>query len=459
MSYATLLFVAVPAEHRMPKHLHEIRDPIHVFVRIDDEERRVVDSRPFQRLRHVHQLGLSFLVYPGATHRRFEHSLGVMELAGRVFDVVTHLDAVTDQLREQLPEISQQKALAYWRQALRMAALCHDLGHLPFSHAAEDLLPSEWSHERLSRAIIECDEMRRIWESITPPLRAVDIVKLALGKRKAKDLSFSVWETILSEIIVGDAFGVDRIDYLLRDSHHMGVAYGRFDHFRLIDTLRILPFRSGGDDANTAEPALGIQDGGLQSAEALALARYFMYTQVYYHQIRRIYDIHLRDFLVEWLPAGKFSTELERHLNTTDNEVTVAMREAAGDSAKKGHAAATRIFGPGRGHFRLLYERHPDDVKKNAEAGSSVFEAARDKFGADHVRHDPRTTKNSAVEFPVQTKDGRIVSSLAKSETLNQVPVAAFDFVFVSPEKRSEAKAWLDKNLDKVIEAPQEDKP
>jgi len=68
------------------KTIHEIRDPIHVFVRLDPDERKVLNSRPFQRLRHIHQLAFSYLVYPGATHRRFEHSLGVMELAGRVFD-------------------------------------------------------------------------------------------------------------------------------------------------------------------------------------------------------------------------------------------------------------------------------------------------------------------------------------------------------------------------------------
>ena len=79
----------------MTKNRHEIRDPIHVFVYLDSEERKVLDSRPFQRLRYIHQLGLSYLVYPGATHKRFEHSLGVMELASRVFDIVTHRDAIT----------------------------------------------------------------------------------------------------------------------------------------------------------------------------------------------------------------------------------------------------------------------------------------------------------------------------------------------------------------------------
>jgi len=275
----------------MSKHLHEIRDPIHAFVRLDSDERAVLDSRPFQRLRHVHQLGLTSLLYPAATHKRFEHSLGVMELAERVFEVVTTDANVTDTIKNSLSEIGNKDALRYWRRVLRMAALCHDMGHLPFSHAAEkELLPEGWDHERLTREIILSPQMGKIWDAMTPPLRPLDVVKLAVGPPKAKDLTFSTWETILSEIIVGDAFGVDRMDYLLRDSYHAGVAYGRFDHFRLIDTLRILP--SGSDEPG--KPALGVEEGGLQSAEALLLGRYYMYSQVYFHPIRRIYDIHLK---------------------------------------------------------------------------------------------------------------------------------------------------------------------
>ena len=118
----------------MPKNIHEIRDPIHVFIRLD--------SRPFQRLRYIHQLALTYLLYPGATNRRFEHSLGVMELASRVFDIVTNPEHLTDGIKELFPESSREDERAYWRRAIRMAALCHDIGHLPFSHVAEkDLLP------------------------------------------------------------------------------------------------------------------------------------------------------------------------------------------------------------------------------------------------------------------------------------------------------------------------------
>src|SRR6266852_3136042 len=115
----------------MPKHKHEIRDPIHNFISVSSDERQVIDSFAFQRLRYIHQLALTFLVYPGATHRRFEHSLVVMELAGRVFDVLTQSPR-HPKVADYFPA---DKKLPGWRDVVRMGALCHDLGHMPFSHA------------------------------------------------------------------------------------------------------------------------------------------------------------------------------------------------------------------------------------------------------------------------------------------------------------------------------------
>ena len=383
---------------------------------------------------------MTYLGYPGATHKRFEHSLGVMELAGRVFDVIT--ENATDDIRARLPPLKNPDEVRYWRRVLRMAALCHDVGHLPFSHAAEQqLLPDGWDHERLTRAIISCDEMKSIWERITPPLRPEDIVKLAVGPKKAKDLVFSDWEAVLSEIIVGDAFGVDRMDYLLRDSHHAGVAYGRFDHYRLVDTLRILPMPPSGKSGESEEAALGIEAGGVQSAEALMLARYFMYSQVYFHPVRRIYDQHLMEFLREWLPGGTFATDVDQHLRYTDNEVTAGLLEAAYDTTKPGHMHARRIVR--REHFKVLYERNPDDVQVNPEAGNAVLDALSTQFGGEYFRHDRYHQRAGPPDFPVRLRDGQTVSSLAFSETLNHVPIVAVDYVFADRSILSQAAAWL----------------
>jgi len=107
----------------------KICDPVHGFIRFGELEQRVIDSRPFQRLRYIRQMGVAYLIYPGATHTRFEHSLGVMELVTRIYNTISH----------DLPE----ERVAYWRQILRLAALCHDMGHLPFSHTAEQVLLPE----------------------------------------------------------------------------------------------------------------------------------------------------------------------------------------------------------------------------------------------------------------------------------------------------------------------------
>jgi HD superfamily phosphohydrolase len=402
-----------------------------------------------QRLRNINQLAMSYLVYPGATHKRFEHSLGVMELAGRVFDVITDQRNLHGKIKDLIPEVNQDDKLRYWRRVIRMAALCHDLGHLPFSHAAEgDLLPEGFDHETITVDIIKSKEMQQIWQSVTPPLRTEDILKLAVGPKKAKGIVFSDWEAVLSEVIVGDSFGVDRIDYLLRDSYHAGVAYGKFDHFRLIDTLRILP-KSTGEDDDSIEPALGIEEGGLHSAEALLLARYFMYSQVYFHQVRRIYDIHLKDFLMEWLPNGKFSSNAANIVKITDNEILTAISQAANNKKKKGHDPARRIIY--REHFRLLYQRHPDDTNITLDPGKAVYEAAKLKFGEDSIRRDNYTQKSASSDFPVLCNDGRITSSISKSDTIQRLPIASFDYVFIKPESIKEGHKWIERERLKIL--------
>src|SRR5437868_1269260 len=160
------------------KHQHEIRDPIHNFVRVSADEVAAINSRPFQRLRNIHQLAFTYLVYPGATHRRFEHCLGVMELAGRVFDVLTK-----SQRHSKVAEIFEpEEQLSYWRSVVRMGALCHDLGHMPFSHAAEDLLERDYHHELLSVDIIRSPLMQKYWTAF--PLNADDVAKVAVGPSK-----------------------------------------------------------------------------------------------------------------------------------------------------------------------------------------------------------------------------------------------------------------------------------
>ncbi len=138
----------------------------------------------------------------------------------------------------------------------------------------------------------------------------------------------------------------------------------------------------------------------------------------------------------------------------TDNEVNARILAAADDTAHPGHDAASRIVR--HNHLKVLYQRHPDDVRINPEAGKSVFEATGKEFGAENVRraHVPR--KREPTLFPVLLKDGRIALAEQLSEVLQHLPAVAVDYVFIRAESLKSASAWLDKNRDQLIRAPQE---
>jgi uncharacterized protein len=381
-----------------------------------------------------------------------------MHLASQVFEVVTK--NVTDDVRSLFAELNEDKWLEHWRSTIRMAALCHDLGHLPFSHAAEkELLPKGYSHERLSLDLIRSEEMIELWNRMRPRLDPDEIAKLAVGKRKApKELEFTLWEEVLSEIIVGDAFGVDRIDYLMRDSLHAGVAYGQFDYRRLLQSLRILtsPPQDEQEGGELAPLALGVVEGGLHSAEALLLARYFMFTQVYFHPVRRAYDLHLVEFLSAWLEGGRFSTDLNDHLSMTDNEVLSAILRIGESPDDANHELAKRIHR--RNHFKRVYDRPPDVAARNPEVVAGIRDAINAEFGEGTALADEPEDTKKAPDFPVRDGNGDIVSSLSISSVLQQLPEIVLGYVFVRPDMYEKVKEWIAVNRDELT-APLEEEP
>ena len=426
----------------MMKTVHEIRDPIHNFVKLNSDERQVLNSRPLQRLRHIHQLALTYLVYPGASHKRFEHSLGVMELATKIFDTITSPANVTDSVRDHFPDLLNPDYVAYWRKVLRMAALCHDFGHLPFSHAAErKLLQNKMKHENYTYKMLLTNEMKEIFSNLIPPVIPEDVVRIAVGKHIATDLPFTKWHEVMSEIIIDDSLGADRMDYLLRDSHHIGVAYGKFDHIRLIDCLRLLVFNF---DYNRAiRPALGIELGGIHAAEAMSLARYYMYQQVYFHQTRRIYDLHLTDFLADWLSGGRFPENIEDYLNITDNEVNSALLSANILKAN-GFVHANRILN--RKHYRLVYRQELVDQTTGEVDRELMYNGLASFFQSDLFKFDYFREKSGIRDFPVLLRDGRVESSVKLSVLLRGLPVASVFYIFADESVCLDMEKWIEAN-------------
>jgi HD superfamily phosphohydrolase len=239
----------------------EIRDPVHGFIYRDSHERDLIDTKVFQRLRSLHQLALAHLVYPGATHTRFDHSLGAFHIAGGLAKALVQSDSD--------------------KRLVRLAALLHDIGHGPFSHVAEPILK-----RNSSAAILSGNEESKIHEMISAKIILEDEeLKHHLSDKEREKivglLAGTFGDTYLHEMVSGP-IDADKQDYLLRDSHFTGVKYGIYDQERLRNTLRV--------HEDNDERVLAISIDGLHTLEQFVLAKYYMTTQVYRHRIRLITD-------------------------------------------------------------------------------------------------------------------------------------------------------------------------
>jgi HD superfamily phosphohydrolase len=274
----------------------ELRDPLHGPIQVTRAELAVIDAPHFQRLRRVKQLGFAEHAFPGAVHNRYLHSLGAMHLAGRLFDALA--------LRAPWLGGAEGPRL---RQTVRFAALLHDIGHPPLSHAAETLLPDRASlparavgertgrasHEDMTMALILASGLTGVLEragaadGVTPEAIAA-LVESHLEAGDAFSVEGVDVRPLLHSLVSGE-LDVDRMDYLLRDSLFAGVSYGHYDLDWLVSQARAVP--------DGAVVRLGIEQRALPAFEHFLLARYHMFQMVYFHPKSDIYDAMLRQWL------------------------------------------------------------------------------------------------------------------------------------------------------------------
>jgi len=279
-----------------------LKDPIHGYIQVFNHELKIIDSAIFQRLRRIKQnTGVDY-VYPGATHSRFSHSLGVMHIAG-VF---------TEHLLDQIPNLSRNKRKKYYY-LMRLWGLTHDIGHGPFSHTFDDIIfgpKYNTDHEKFGAKILrECTQLPRSVEpengikisidEVASLFEAKSVEEWPLNKRLSKDVK----ETIFYYICRG-AYSADIIDFLLRDSYFTGAGYGNIDWKRLI--FSSVPIKD----------KIVLNPRGEESFDSMLLARLFMFSTVYYHRTTRIAIKTITNFLHD---AAQKLQNFKQYIENVDN--------------------------------------------------------------------------------------------------------------------------------------------
>ena len=268
-----------------PSEPYEIRDPIHGFIRLSQLEWDVSNQPVFQRLRRIRQLGWTDMVYPGATHTRFAHSLGVMHVASRMFD------ALLRRSRDVLCGGDygfDDASLARQRRIIRLKRLCCTIWVTVHSRMQRrnsfPIKPDEsnrYEHEDYSAAALKAclnDLIDNHKEAKVNGISVKDV--LEIFEIPAQSAGVLVWKDLVS-----GQMDADRMDYLLRDAYHAGVQYGRYDLDRIIYTLRLCP------DPETEGHHIGVEEDGVHAVEGLLIARFMMFTQLYFHKTRTILEL------------------------------------------------------------------------------------------------------------------------------------------------------------------------
>jgi len=268
----------------MKKRHLDIIDPIHDFVRVYGVEIKIIDHPIFQRLRRIRQLSGAHLVYPGAQHTRFEHSLGVMHIAGQAGHALMEKGIVNSNEIENL----------------RLAALLHDIGHGPFSHLFEEIVQrkKKISHEEIGKDLILQTEIGDLISK--SGFNKKFITKLAFG-----DSNFQ----FMNEIISG-ALSADIMDYLLRDGYFTGAEHAKIDHKRITQSLDVY------------QKKLALDKSALYSFESMMHSRYQMFKAVYFHKTVRSAEVMLLESMrLAYDELGFSSLSVDDYLWLTDDSV------------------------------------------------------------------------------------------------------------------------------------------
>jgi len=355
--------------------LEVVRDPLWNNIRLDREMLAVVDAPAVQRLRYVRQLGHAFLVYPGATHTRFEHALGAYHLARRAL--------------AQLEDAGDVRLEPGERRRLQLAALLHDIGHYPFSHALEEAgLPR---HETLAALHLTSGELAaRLAELGSPAGRLLPLIR---GESREP----------LAGLVAG-SLDVDKLDYLSRDAWMCGVPYGVIDVERLLSSLTLVTAPGG-------RPTLALHEKGVTALESLLFAKYQMYRNVYWHHAVRSATAMFKRLVRRAIASRRLAPDAVA-VATDDGLIHDLMRDD-----ESGLAQALRDRRLAKRALDLPATELPADTASWPDADPDLLEHVEDRLARDAglaagelFLDFPAKPDMLAVDLPLLRRDGAMTS-------------------------------------------------
>jgi len=356
-----------------------IRDPLWDTIPLDAVAVRIIDATVFQRLRYIRQLGLAHLVYPGATHTRFDHAVGVYHLATRALALLEERGALTG-----LPESE--------RRLIPLAALLHDIGHYPYSHAVEELeegaIPGH--HEALVGRFLQDPDVKSALESVV-----VD------GPARVEALIRGTSKSPLQGLVSG-SLDLDKIEYLKRDALFCGVPYGEVDVDRLLDALVLL------SDPETGALEVGVREKGVAALESLLFAKYQMFRNVYWHHAVRAATAMYKRIVAESLRAELIDPE--ELVGRTDEGLLFLLEERAGTRSGQispGVTGAETGWRPRSGEDRGAVP------ESQAESQAEIAGSVARWVAALRMRQLPKR----AAEIPAAAVAGRVPGEWMSTDT------------------------------------------
>lgn len=404
-------------------------------------ETRVIDAREFQRLRHVRQLGFGDLAFPGATHTRHVHSLGAMHVASRLFDAITARSDLSVATRER------------FRALVRLTVLCHDIGHMPLSHASESIAPlrsklslpawltgdgaEQASHEDFTAMLLLSSPLTAVINAAYADagINAEQAAALVTGVRPAGIEGFVEngvdWMPVLRSIVSGE-LDADRMDYLQRDSFYTGVNYGRYDMEWILQNLNAVE-RDG-------KAVLALSKAAIFAFEDFLLSRYHMFLSVYLHHTSVSFDWMLKRFYAESPGEFEIPADPEGFIDCDDMALHVTLRRSKNRWAQR--IAQRRGF-----------KRVAQFTERDADYDLGAIGDALSKAGVEHFTIESRGVLSKYFDegevpslFVQDRSNGRLTPVSTYTPLYQRFAGAVrLSRVFVRPDQSAEGRAVVER--------------